>query len=621
MSERKPCPLCTRTVGVTKNGMLHRHFGRDGLYCPAGGKASQPSSPDAQAARAPAASVGLLEHARRAYAERDGARRGLAEAEAIIANGHRDAQWFARQRWGDAEADRLYGMRAAADESAASASQGAAWETLTGNERARLLENERRAALAAKPSRALDEHAKTLFDFIGRRSTGAMSKTACERARVALQALESARLAPTMNVGGLDPKAKDTSAPLVFSVHPSQVELLRWLDERGTSAALSGTLSVDEGDDTSAAHYGGKARAFRDALAYARHEFAREARQRWGDAEAERLYPTDATATPPLCDPSCERCGDDRCPGRDYPERCIRLPSSTPSPQLSAAPLGDLDAPADPEGATGVVCLECGPGASWDEDGCCTECGADVFHDEDGERRPENLAVLMSLPDEPAVRPVQRARGEGGQATGIDYDMDALEAISFLVSDALADEESDEGGSQVRVWYDLGEQLFVAEAHPVITVFANPQHGEADVHARCPRPEDTIQALAPTVDLALRALPFLDDGETVVVDNDGQAVCPACRRREESCMTCLTSWRPKAWPAGGLPYARLPPGWKRDPSLTEGRMFAGPRGWSAFSIRDAIAFHKEMPLLEEVFLEVVTQPVVPTDEDPGNDHT
>lgn len=52
---------------------------------------------------------------------------------------------------------------------------------------------------------------------------------------------------------------------------------------------------------------------------------------------------------------------------------------------------------------TQACCPECGPGMGWDEDGCCLACGTDLFYDENSKRRPENFAVLMSMPDHDAV--------------------------------------------------------------------------------------------------------------------------------------------------------------------------------------------------------------------------
>lgn len=42
-------------------------------------------------------------------------------------------------------------------------------------------------------------------------------------------------------------------------------DLISWLDDRATAAALAVTQATDETDDDSAKWYGGRARAFREA--------------------------------------------------------------------------------------------------------------------------------------------------------------------------------------------------------------------------------------------------------------------------------------------------------------------------------------------------------------------
>lgn len=80
----------------------------------------------------------------------------------------------------------------------------------------------------------------------------------------------------------------------------------------------------------------------------------------------------------------------------------IDIPEGMSAEQASRALVGLVHAMrAADEGVpiTSAVCPECGPGCGWDEDGCCS-CGEDIFHDENGQRRPENFAVLMSMPDD-----------------------------------------------------------------------------------------------------------------------------------------------------------------------------------------------------------------------------
>jgi hypothetical protein len=45
-----------------------------------------------------------------------------------------------------------------------------------------------------------------------------------------------------------------------------------------------------------------------------------------------------------------------------------------------------------------ATCPECGPDMQWDEAGCCPDCGIDLFYDDDNAPRPENFAVLLSMP-------------------------------------------------------------------------------------------------------------------------------------------------------------------------------------------------------------------------------
>lgn len=69
-----------------------------------------------------------------------------------------------------------------------------------------------------------------------------------------------------------------------------------------------------------------------------------------------------------------------------------------------------------------------------------------------------------------------------------------------------------------------------------------------------------ISAICPRLDLALLALRYLDEGEHVILDEEGQSVCRSCDAGGGGCKSCgdsrVDSRPPKRWPAGGLPAGR-----------------------------------------------------------------
>lgn len=65
----------------------------------------------------------------------------------------------------------------------------------------------------------------------------------------------------------------------------------------------------------------------------------------------------------------------------------------------------------------------------------------------------------------------------------------------------------------------------------------------------CEAAETGASSEAPTLQLALRALAYLDEGEGVLVGSDGRAVCMECRG--SGCPECPESV-PHAWPEHGI---------------------------------------------------------------------
>lgn len=66
--------------------------------------------------------------------------------------------------------------------------------------------------------------------------------------------------------------------------------------------------------------------------------------------------------------------------------------------------------------------------------------------------------------------------------------------------------------------------------------------------------ETEISASGPTLELALMAMSYCDEGESVTVDRNGVAICAECNR--DGCNECggkgLDPYKPHAWPEGGL---------------------------------------------------------------------